>query len=156
MTGSPNTNKQRRPQCSPQMLVSFGLDVEFTGSFGKHLVDGVGGRCREGGGGTRLSPEPHRPAHSTPLDTFRSLKVWAQSRAKQPSAAQAQNGPGSHVSAWTAVWLICSERNRACWHRGKPPERTQPLPLWPIKFKRRPVRVLGILVCSSPSSTTTK
>lgn len=94
MTGSPHTNIQRRAQCSSQTLVSFGLDVEFTGSFRKHLVDGAGGRCREGGGGTHLSPEPYRPAHSTPLDTFRSLKARAQSRAKQPSAAQAQNGAG--------------------------------------------------------------
>lgn len=94
MTGSPHTNIQRRPQCTSQTLVSFGLDVEFTGSFGKHLVDGVGGRWRDGGGGMHLPPEPHRPAHFTPLDTFRSLKAWAKSRAKQPSAARAQNGDG--------------------------------------------------------------
>lgn len=88
MTGSPHTNIQRDPNTVLRRL--FPLAWMWNS---QEALGNTWWMEREAGvGGTLLSPEPHRPAPSTPLDAFRSLKARAQSRAKQPS--EAQNGPG--------------------------------------------------------------
>lgn len=93
MTGSLHTNTQRRPRNISQTLVSFGLHSELAGSFGKHLVDGSGGgdpnsvlgRCRA----RTLQPYSF---HS--IRDIQMSESPAESRAKQPSVARAQNEPG--------------------------------------------------------------
>lgn len=118
MTGSLQTNTQRRPQNISQTLVSFGLHSEFAGSFGKHLVDGSGG----GDPNSALGPSRARtlqPYSSTPLETFRCLKAQrspGQNCHRWPGQRMKPAGPGSHVSNWTAVWIHCGKRNDAGWN----------------------------------------
>lgn len=145
MTGSPHTNIQRRPQYRVLRRL-FPLAWMWNSQEALRNTWWMeGGRWREGGEGKLLSPEPHRPAHSTPLDTFRSLKARAQSRAKQPSEDQTQNGPGRARKSRLDLdgglaWL---QKRNGAGTGYRLPKGLRPLLLWPVKFKRRPVKVLG-------------
>ncbi|XP_057197344.1 methylcrotonoyl-CoA carboxylase subunit alpha, mitochondrial-like [Triplophysa rosa] len=93
MTGSLHTNTQRRPQNISQTLVSFGLHSEFAGSFGKHLVDGSGG----GDPNSALGRSRARTLQPYSFHSIRDIQMSespAESRAKLPSVARAQNEPG--------------------------------------------------------------